>query len=538
MTDAAPARMDYAAYLEAEAAAEVKHEYLRGEVYAMAGGTPEHAALAMAVGAELTLALRGRPCRVFSSDLRVRIEATDLSTYPDITVVCGALERSAVDPQAVVNPTLIVEVLSDSTEAYDRGEKFSHYRRLPSLRAYVLVSQHEARLEAYIRNDDGAWVLSEAAVGQQLVLDAVFTSPVALGRSEICLPQRAVDVLSPAQIQAILAHELAHLERRDPHWLALAAVIEALFFFQPLNRLARRGMQESAELLCDDWAIAATGDGVQFAKSLAELASWTHANRSSMLLAGMIGGERPLVRAIESIAGGAPLRGVVLGPDPITDLDALPTTDWSLLDRYRAWAPRLARQAQLYLSRGCPFDCAFCMERAKREVSWRAFSVERALAEVEGLHRYLDLRGWTLYFGDALFGMRKSWRREFLEGLARLDVPVAKYWLLIRVDLIEDEDLRLFAAANCGLGFGLESGDPQQLAIIRKSGRLDSYLDRMVDVAAQARERQVPWGANVICGHPGETPASMQRSADYLRALFLDAGGTTGFLSVDAFRLY
>ena len=249
-------------------------------------------------------------------------------------------------------------------------------------------------------------------------------------------------------------------------------------------------------------------------------------------------GEKPLVRVIESVAGGAPLRQVVLGPEAIDDLDTLPPSDWSLLGRYQKVARRYASQAQVYLSRGCPFDCAFCMERAKREVSWRPLSVDRALNEIRTLHEFLDLRGWTLYFGDALFGMRKSWRREFLDGLARMAIPLEKYWLLIRVDLIEDEDLRLFAAANCGLGFGLESGDPAQLAIIRKSGRLDTYLDRMSNVARWAREHQVPWGANVICGHPGETPDSIRRSAKYLDELFLRRGGTTGFLSVDPFRLY
>ncbi len=249
-------------------------------------------------------------------------------------------------------------------------------------------------------------------------------------------------------------------------------------------------------------------------------------------------GERPLVRVIESVAGGAPLRRTVLGPEAIDELDELPLSDWSLLSRYRKVARRVASQAQVYLSRGCPFDCAFCMERAKREVSWRPLSVERALAEIASLHEFLDLRGWTLYFGDALFGMRKSWRREFLDGLARLSIPVDKYWLLIRVDLIEDEDLRLFGAANCGLGFGLESGDPQQLAIIRKSGRLDTYLERMDDIVTRALVHQVPWGANVICGHPGETPGSLERSAAYLARLFSRKGGTTGFLSVDPFRLY
>ena len=250
-------------------------------------------------------------------------------------------------------------------------------------------------------------------------------------------------------------------------------------------------------------------------------------------------GERPLVRVIESVQGGAPLREAILGPEPIDDLDALPPSDWSYLERYRKVARKVASQAQVYLSRGCPFDCAFCMERAKREVSWRPLGVERALEEVRSLHRFLDLRGWTLYVADALFGMKKSWRREFLEALAKERLPIDKLWLLIRVDLVEDEDLALFADANCGLGFGLESGDPAHLATIRKAGRLDTYLDRMKDVAAWARERDVPWGANVIVGHPGETRESLARSASYLTDLFLgDRRGVTGFLSVDPFRLY
>jgi protein-L-isoaspartate(D-aspartate) O-methyltransferase len=249
-------------------------------------------------------------------------------------------------------------------------------------------------------------------------------------------------------------------------------------------------------------------------------------------------GEKPLAKIVESVRGGAPLRKVVLGPDPIDELDTLPASDWSLLARYRSVARRMASQAQVYLSRGCPFDCAFCMERAKRETSWRPLSVERAIEEITTLHEFLDLRTWTVYFGDALFGMRKSWRRQLLEALASRGIPVDKFWLLIRVDLVEDEDLRLFAAANCGLGFGLESGDPGQLATIRKSGRLDDYLDRMVHISERAREHDVPWGANVICGHPGETESSMRTSAAYLAKLFGAPRGTTGFLSVDPFRLY
>jgi Uma2 family endonuclease len=128
----APKTMTYAEYLAFEEASLEKHEFLNGEVFAMAGGTLEHPALAMALGAALINALRDRPCRLFSSDLRVRIRATGLTTYPDISVACGKAEVDNEDPHALVNPVLIVEVLSDSTEAYDRGEKAAHYRHIPS----------------------------------------------------------------------------------------------------------------------------------------------------------------------------------------------------------------------------------------------------------------------------------------------------------------------------------------------------------------------------------------------------------------------
>ncbi len=249
-------------------------------------------------------------------------------------------------------------------------------------------------------------------------------------------------------------------------------------------------------------------------------------------------GERPMVKIVESVQGGAPLRGEILGPEPMERLDDLPPSDWSYLERYRPVLRRVAPQVQVYLSRGCPFDCAFCMERAKREVSWRAYSVERAVEEVRRLAAFIDLANTTVYVADALFGMRKQWRREFLDRLAAENLLARKLWLLIRVDMIDDEDLRQFAAANCALGFGLESGDPVHLATIRKAGRLDTYLDQMKFIAARSRELDLPWGANVIVGHPGETESSLRRSAAYLSELFLDPKGTTGFLSVDPFRLY
>jgi Uma2 family endonuclease len=170
MAEPATSRMTYDAYLAAELTADVKHEYLRGEVFARAGRTPTHARLAAAVIGELRNALADRPCEVFTSDLRIRIEATDLSTYPDVTVVCGDLQHSDIDVNAATNPILIVEVLSESTEGYDRGEKFAHYRRLPSLREYVLVSPQAPRLEAYARNAVGEWVLHEAGPGESLAL--------------------------------------------------------------------------------------------------------------------------------------------------------------------------------------------------------------------------------------------------------------------------------------------------------------------------------------------------------------------------------
>jgi Uma2 family endonuclease len=170
---APPTRMTHAEYLALEEKSETKHEYVNGEVFAMAGGTIEHGALAAAVTVALGNALQGRPCRVLSSDVRVRVKATGLSTYPDVSVVCNKVETDADDEHGVLNPSLIVEVLSDSTEAYDRGEKAAHYRRLPSLREYVLLSQHEPRIEVHRRNERGNWELvAEARKGERAELRA------------------------------------------------------------------------------------------------------------------------------------------------------------------------------------------------------------------------------------------------------------------------------------------------------------------------------------------------------------------------------
>ena len=160
MSHRAPvARMSYREYLALEATSDLRHEFLGDEVFAMAGGTPEHGALATTVAGELRAAQRGRACRVYSSDVRVRVAATGLSTYPDATIVCDRLETDPADPDAILNPIVLVEVLSDSTEAYDRGVKAAHYRRIPTLREYVLLSQREPFIEVYRRNERDHWEL-------------------------------------------------------------------------------------------------------------------------------------------------------------------------------------------------------------------------------------------------------------------------------------------------------------------------------------------------------------------------------------------
>ena len=167
----APAhKMTYAEYCAFERDSSTKHEYLRGEVFAMTGGTLEHGRLGARLGRLIGNALDGRPCRVYSSDVRVHVDATDFDGYPELSVVCGEPETAEADEHALINPSLVVEVLSDSTEAYDRGQKASHYRRIPSLKAYLLVSQREPLLELQVRAGE-RWEIIEARAGEQLTIE-------------------------------------------------------------------------------------------------------------------------------------------------------------------------------------------------------------------------------------------------------------------------------------------------------------------------------------------------------------------------------
>jgi Uma2 family endonuclease len=155
-------------YLEFERTSEIKHEYLDGYIYAMSGASANHNLISGNTFASLHAQLRKRPCIVFPSDQRVK--ADRLYAYPDISVVCGSPEFTGDTPDTLANPTLIVEVLSPSTEKFDRGKKFHYYLALDSLQAFVLISQSEYRVERYRRQADGEWLYSDA-VGVDATLE-------------------------------------------------------------------------------------------------------------------------------------------------------------------------------------------------------------------------------------------------------------------------------------------------------------------------------------------------------------------------------
>jgi Uma2 family endonuclease len=166
-------RYTWQQYLSLERSSNVKHEFFDGEIFAMAGGSPEHAALQAAVVRDLGVQLLGKRCRPYTSDLRVRVLATGLGTYPDVSVVCGTPEYDPEASDVVVNPTLIVEVLSDSTESYDRGDKFENYKRVSSLEEYVLLSSRERLIEVFRRGEDDAWIRSEGRSRATVRLESI-----------------------------------------------------------------------------------------------------------------------------------------------------------------------------------------------------------------------------------------------------------------------------------------------------------------------------------------------------------------------------
>lgn len=180
--DAALRRMTVDEYLAFEERATEKHEFLDGQTYAMSGGTLEHSAVIASLLRDLGGVLRGAPCRPYDSNLRVKSMVTGLYTYPDVSIVCGKPVLEGEVRTTLLNPKVIIEVLSPSTEAYDRGEKFAQYRTIASLAEYVLVSTSHRRIEVFTRRDD-VWELRVygegtqaelGSVGVKLAVDAVY----------------------------------------------------------------------------------------------------------------------------------------------------------------------------------------------------------------------------------------------------------------------------------------------------------------------------------------------------------------------------
>ena len=154
--------LSFEEWLEGERASlEGRSEYVGGEVFAMTGASEPHNTVVMNIGSELRAQMKGRPCRVYASDMKVRIRGADAGTYPDLVAVCGEREFQDGRRDVLLNPTLIVEVLSDSTEAYDRGTKFALYRQIPSLQEYLLVSQGRVQVELYTRGPNDTWTLRD-----------------------------------------------------------------------------------------------------------------------------------------------------------------------------------------------------------------------------------------------------------------------------------------------------------------------------------------------------------------------------------------
>jgi Uma2 family endonuclease len=155
-------------YLEFERNSDERHEYFQGEIYAMSGASEAHNTITFNTAGSLHFQLRKRPCKGYSTDMRVKVRAVGLYTYPDVVVVCGEPKFEDGEFDTLLNPTVLIEVLSPSTENYDRGKKFQHYRTLESLQEYLLISQESARIEHYVREGD-QWIFTDATQLEDVV---------------------------------------------------------------------------------------------------------------------------------------------------------------------------------------------------------------------------------------------------------------------------------------------------------------------------------------------------------------------------------
>lgn len=162
MSSQPKARITPEEYLELERKSEIRSEYLDGEMFAMTGARRNHILITLNLSAELGTQLFDRPCEIYPTEMRTKVSPTGLYTYPDMAVVCGEPVFEDDHFDTLLNPQVIIEVLSDSTESYDRGKKFAHYRAIDSLSEYLLVSQAECRIEKFVRQKSGDWLYSES----------------------------------------------------------------------------------------------------------------------------------------------------------------------------------------------------------------------------------------------------------------------------------------------------------------------------------------------------------------------------------------
>ncbi|MEO0563285.1 MAG: Uma2 family endonuclease [Chloroflexota bacterium] len=176
--------MNEAEYLAFERDSEFKHEFIDGQIYAMLGASPNHNLIVVSTIASLYSQLRGKGCKTYPSDLKVRTPSTRSYVYPDITVVCGDPQFDDDQGDVLLNPTVVIEVLSPNTEAYDRGKKFERYREIASLQEYILGAQDQPHIERFLRQENGVWHFSDthgldgkmalSSIGCQLELQAVY----------------------------------------------------------------------------------------------------------------------------------------------------------------------------------------------------------------------------------------------------------------------------------------------------------------------------------------------------------------------------
>jgi Uma2 family endonuclease len=191
-------RFDVESYLVWEEAQPERHEYFAGEVFAMSGGTDAHYTILGNFFANLRSALSGTPCRPFVSGMKVRIEAADAVLYPDVFVTCDARDKTQEAALAKSHPLLIVEVLSDSTAAYDRGRKFELYQQIEELREYLIIEQDRAHADLFRKNAEGLWVLHPIATGGTITLQSLNLSlPLAGLYADVDLAVQGVASIAP-----------------------------------------------------------------------------------------------------------------------------------------------------------------------------------------------------------------------------------------------------------------------------------------------------------------------------------------------------